>query len=145
MQLWPPFTIRPATQILAAAAGSASSSTTYASAPPSSSTVFFSAAPAVAATERPASTLPVSVTAATLGSSISAFTSREPTSSDRNRFGGNPASRKTSSSARAHPGTFEACFRTAPLPAIRAGAAKRTACQNGKFHGMIASTTPKGL
>ena len=37
-----------------------------------------------------------------------------------------------------------ACLRTAVLPAIRAGAAKRITCQNGKFHGMIASTVPSG-
>ena len=30
------------------------------------------------------------------------------------------------------------------LPAISAGAAQRMSCQNGKFHGMIASTTPSG-
>ena len=30
------------------------------------------------------------------------------------------------------------------LPATSAGAAKRMTCQNGKFHGMTASTTPSG-
>ena len=30
------------------------------------------------------------------------------------------------------------------LPAISAGAANRTTCQSGKFHGMTASTTPSG-
>ena len=46
--------------------------------------------------------------------------------------------------ASAQPGTFEACLRTAPLPAMSAGAAKRITCQNGKFQGMMASTTPMG-
>ena len=46
--------------------------------------------------------------------------------------------------ARAHWGTLEACLRTAVLPAISAGAAKRNTCQNGKFQGMTARTTPRG-
>ena len=46
--------------------------------------------------------------------------------------------------ARAHPKTFEACFKTPAFPAINAGAANRKTCQNGKFHGMIASTVPRG-
>ncbi len=31
------------------------------------------------------------------------------------------------------------------LPAIKPGAANRNTCQNGKFHGITASTTPIGL
>ena len=46
--------------------------------------------------------------------------------------------------ATAQPGTFEECFITAPLPAISPGAANRKTCQNGKFHGITASTTPSG-
>ena len=46
--------------------------------------------------------------------------------------------------ASAQLGTFDACLSTAPLPAMSAGAAKRNTCQNGKFQGMIASTTPSG-
>ena len=63
----------------------------------------------------------------------------------RNRSSGKPASWNTSSIASAQPGTLLACFRSAPLPAISAGAAKRKTCQNGKFHGITASTTPSGL
>ena len=44
----------------------------------------------------------------------------------------------------AQPVTFEACLRTPAFPAMSAGAAKRKTCQNGKFHGMTASTTPRG-
>ncbi len=62
-----------------------------------------------------------------------------------NRPSGKPASRNTDSIASAHPGTLLACFRTPPLPAINAGAAKRNTCQNGKFQGITASTTPSGL
>ena len=72
-----------------------------------------------------------------------------PTSSiDAKRFvkmpSGNPARRKTCSRKSAAPGTFEACFSTPTLPAISEGAANRTTCQSGKFHGMIASTGPSG-
>ena len=31
-----------------------------------------------------------------------------------------------------------------PLPAAKAGAANRNTCQKGKFHGIIANTTPNG-
>ena len=57
---------------------------------------------------------------------------------------GKPARRKISSMASAHCGTFEACFSSPTLPAIRAGAAKRKTCQKGKFQGMMASTGPSG-
>ena len=46
--------------------------------------------------------------------------------------------------ASAHCGTLEACFSSPTLPAISAGAAKRNTCQNGKFHGITASTGPIG-
>src|SRR3982074_3261460 len=46
--------------------------------------------------------------------------------------------------ASAQPGTFEESFITAPLPAITPGAANRKTCQNGKFHGITARTTPSG-
>jgi hypothetical protein len=35
-------------------------------------------------------------------------------------------------------------LRSPTFPAASAGAAKRTTCQNGKFHGITASTTPNG-
>jgi hypothetical protein len=35
-------------------------------------------------------------------------------------------------------------FSATTFPAAIAGAAKRTTCQNGKFHGMIAKMTPNG-
>ena len=100
--------------------------------------------PAAAATCSPAALEPVSVTAATRGSAISRATAAPGTSSVRNNPSGSPASRNTSSIASAHCGTFEACFSTAALPAISAGAAKRNTCQNGKFQGMMARTTPSG-
>ena len=41
-------------------------------------------------------------------------------------------------------GTLLACLSSPTLPAINAGAAKRIACQSGKFHGITASTGPSG-
>ncbi len=41
-------------------------------------------------------------------------------------------------------GTFEACFSSPQLPTMSAGAAKRITCHIGKFHGMTASTGPRG-
>jgi hypothetical protein len=112
------------------------------------STLFFSAAPAAAATNAPARSEPVSVTAATRGSAISlALTSGTlPAATIRlvKTPSGAPACRKTSSSAIAVPETFGACLSSAVLPARIAGAAKRITCQSGKFHGMTAKITPIG-
>jgi hypothetical protein len=49
-----------------------------------------------------------------------------------------------SSMARAHCGTFEACFSRITFPAMSAGAACLKTCQNGKFHGMMARMGPRG-
>ena len=78
------------------------------------------------------------------GSAMSGSTLLPGISTVRNRPAGKPALEKISSIASAQRGTFEACFKTAPLPAMSAGAANRKTCQNGKFQGMIASTTPSG-
>ena len=112
--------------------------------PPSSSTVFLPTAPACAATARPAPTLPVRVTAATRGSSMIGGTWSTPMRRVCNTPSGAPARRKKSSSARAVRGTLGACFKRPTLPAITAGATNRVTCQSGKFHGMIARTTPSG-
>ena len=68
-QLWPVLVNRALTAVAAASDTSASASTTNGSEPPSSSTVFLIAAPATAAIEEPARSLPVRVTAATRRSS----------------------------------------------------------------------------
>ena len=147
-QLWPPLRNRERTAEATATSRSASPSTTNGSDPPSSSTLFFTAAPAAAATADPARSLPVSVTAATRGSSISvtvtAGTSGSATTRARSTPAGTPAARNTPSMARAHPVTLGECLSRPVLPASRAGAAKRMTCQNGKFHGITARTTPSG-
>lgn len=98
----------------------------------------------MAATDRPAGSLPVSVAAATRGSRSTCSTLPAEISSVWNTPSGKPASWKSSSRYRAHCGTFEACLSRPTFPAIRAGAANRMACHNGRFHGITASTTPIG-
>ena len=62
----------------------------------------------------------------------------------RNSPIGAPASRNSRSIARAQPVTLGECLSTAALPAERAAPANRSTCQNGKFHGITANTTPSG-
>ena len=115
-----------------------------ASDPPSSITHFLRCAPAEAATERPARSEPVNVTAATRSSPMIESIVEESTKRFVNTPTGNPARRNRSSRNDAVPGTLEACFKIPTLPAMIDGAANRTTCQRGKFHGMIASTGPRG-
>jgi len=135
---------RAVTAVFTAASRFAEGITTKGSEPPSSSTVFLSAAPARAASARPASSLPVRVTARIASWSTRASARAEGRRRVVKAPAGNPALAKTSSIASAHPGTLEACFRTMTLPAISAGMAARNACQSGKFQGMTASTAPSG-
>ena len=144
MQLCPELMRRLLAQVRAAASTSASASTRYASLPPSSRTLFLTRLPAFAATALPAATLPVRVTAAICGSSRIPATRSLPTSKVAKSPFGSPASRSTLSMASAQPGTLPACLSTTAFPAISAGAAARKTCQNGKFHGITASTTPSG-
>jgi hypothetical protein len=116
-----------------------------ASEPPSSSTVFLMCLPAIEATALPAPSLPVSVTAATRGSATIASMSLPATRSVSSTPAGAPHALKMRAISSAQPVTLAACLSSATLPAIKPGAAKRKTCQNGKFQGMIASTTPKGL
>ena len=64
-----------------------------------------------AATVLPVASLPVTVTAAMRSSSMIDSTTEEEMSSVRKTPAGKPVSRKTSSIARAHCGTFDACFK----------------------------------
>ena len=83
-----------------------------ASEPPSSSTTFFSCAPARAATDRPAASDPVRVTAHTPGCSTPRRREIPEITSDEKQPGSNPAVSKSSSSASATPVTFDACLST---------------------------------
>ncbi len=81
MQDCPLLIVRAFTAVDAAASRSALGITMKGSLPPSSSTTFLICAPAARPTETPAPSLPVSVTAAMRGSSISRATRSEPTRS----------------------------------------------------------------
>ena len=98
----------------------------------------------MAATDDPAGPDPVSVAAITRRSRSTGSTREEPMSRVWKVPGGNPARANRSWMNSAVCGTFEACLSSPTLPAIRAGTAKRIACQSGKFHGMMASTGPSG-
>ena len=142
MQLWPLFCIRAATPAATAASRSASARTTNGSDPPSSSTTGLSAAPASAATARPARSEPVSVTAATRSSAMTAAT--RASVMGRCSKVPSPAPAKASARASPQPRTVGACFSRTVPPARTTGTAARTACQYGKFHGMMARTVPSG-
>ena len=144
MQDWPLFRTRATAATRAAARRSAEGMTTKGSLPPSSRTTFLISLPAIAATDCPAGPDPVSVAAVTRRSRRIASTRAEPTSRVWNVPWGKPARVNKSCMNRAVCGTFEACLSSPTLPAIRAGAANRMACQSGKFHGMMASTGPSG-
>ena len=148
MQLCPALRNRPRAAMAATRGRSASARTTNGSEPPSSSTDFLMASPAAEPTARPARSLPVMVTAPMRGSSISrrvtAGTSGSATTRAVNSPSGAPASASTRCTASAQPVVFGECLSSAALPAMSAGAANRSTCQSGKFHGMTASTTPTG-
>jgi hypothetical protein len=130
-QDWPALRYRALTAVAAAAAMSASARTMNGSEPPSSRTCFFSTAAAWAATIAPTSVEPVRVTAATRGSAMIPATWSTSMRRVRHSPSGAPALRTASSTARAHCGTLFACLSRVPLPAARAGAAKRKNCQKG--------------
>ena len=140
MHDWPLFCTRAVTAVRTATSRSAEGSTMNGSEPPSSSTLFFNACPAVAATDMPAFSLPVRVTAAIRGSSMIAAMSLLSTKRLVKAPSGSPARRKMSSRRSAVCGTLDACLSSPTLPTMSAGAAKRTTCHSGKFQGMMANT-----
>jgi len=144
MQDWPLFCTRAVTAVLTASSRSTDGITMNGSLPPSSITVGLISSPQMAATDWPAGSLPVSVAALTRGSRRMASTALDDTSSVWKQFSGKPPRAITSDRYSADCGTFEACLSRPTLPAISAGAANRTACHSGKFHGITASTTPSG-
>ena len=144
MQDCPLLKTRAFTAVATAASRLALGITMNGSLPPNSSTTFLILFAAPIPTSTPAPSLPVSVAAATRGSPKTRSTFCDPISNVWNTPSGNPAFRKSSSMSKADCGTIEACFSSPTFPAINAGAAKRSTCQNGKFHGITASTGPSG-
>ena len=99
----------------------------------------------LAMSTRPTSVEPVKVSARTIGFEvISAPMSRDEPVSTEKTPGGMPARPASSASARAESGVSVAGLQTKAQPAASAGPAFRVIIALGKFHGVIAATTPTG-
>ncbi len=113
--------------------------------PPSSSDTGMIFSAVWARISRPARVEPVTVTIAVTGCSTSAFPTVRPRPvTTFTRPAGTPASSHTRASAIGASGVTSDGLRTMALPAIRAGPTLRAKIAAGKFHGMIATTTPCG-
>src|SRR6187399_438180 len=103
------------------------------------------AATAAAATEGPTSCEPVNVTASTSGELAKTGPSADPGPSTRfSTPGGRPARCTMSTIAHGDAGTSSAGLNTTVLPHASAGAIFQAGIASGKFHGVIAATTPSG-
>ena len=113
--------------------------------PPSSKVTRLRVRAARAITSRPTSVEPVKATLATSGWS----TSRAPTTgpvptTTWSTPSGIPAARANSANRRAVSGVISAGLTTMVLPVAKAGPIFHEAMAMGKFHGMMAATTPSG-
>ena len=147
MHDWPPtrrYLI--ATAPSTAASRSASSKTTKGALPPSSKDTRLRECAAACMSCFPTSVEPVKASFRTSGCAAKA----SPIGRDLapvttlNTPAGSPASAAISASARAVSGVAEAGLRTTGQPAARAGAILRVTMVAGKFHGVMAATTPTG-
>ncbi len=114
--------------------------------PPSSSATFFTVSADWRISSLPTSVEPVKESLRTIGLAVSS----PPTSAAfmvvtmlSTPFG-RPARSASSASASAHRGVSSAGLITIAQPAARAGPALRVIIAIGKFHGVIAATTPIG-
>src|SRR5687767_14188547 len=128
-----------------AASRSASARTMLGDFPPSSSDTFFKVPAARAISPRPTSDDPVNAIASMPGWSTMAFpTTLPPPGMTFSTPGGRPHSRAYSANFNRESDVFDAGFEMMVLPQARAGAIFQTASMSGKFHGVIAPTTPSG-
>jgi hypothetical protein len=113
--------------------------------PPSSSDSFLTVGAHCAMSLRPISVEPVKVSLRTMGFEVISppMAEAEPVTT-LNRPAGTPARMASSASASAENGVCVAGFRTMAQPAASAGPALRVIIAAGKFHGVIAATTPTG-
>src|ERR1700752_2076506 len=144
-QVWPLLryleTIAPA----AAASRAASSNTMKGALPPSSRPSFFTCSALWRMRARPLSVEPVKVILRTVGFEvISPPIARALPVTTLNTPFGTPARTASSASARADSGVWIAGLSTIVHPAASAGPALRVIIALGKFHGVIAPTTPIG-
>ena len=145
VQRWPAWKNAPLTATDTAVGRSASSSTMSGFLPPISSCTRAPALTAAAATDGPTSCDPVKLTASTSGDAASAAPSFEPGPITRfSTPGGRPARWTMSTSVHGDAGTSSAGLNTTVLPNASAGAIFQAGIASGKFHGVIAATTPSG-
>src|SRR5579884_4384258 len=143
MQLWPQLINLPLTAPAAAFSISASLQTMKGSLPPNSRTHFFHCEVALDATFAPTGTLPVNVTAL-MSESIRVSAILESPISVLNTPSGSPIFLNEFSISIPHCMVALAGLSTIVLPTIRLGAANLSACQYGKFHGIMLPITPRG-
>ena len=100
---------------------------------------------AAAATDGPTSCDPVKLTASTSGDAASAAPSSSPgPSPDSARPAAVRRAGRCPRASTATPGTSSAGLKTTQLPNASAGAIFHAGIASGKFHGVIAATTPSG-
>ena len=141
-QFWPAFIMAPQTMPLAARSRLASASTIAASLPPSSREHGMSFSAHACATLRPVATLPVKTTRSTSASHSAAPASPPPCTRPTTPSGTRPFSSSTTRSPDF--GVTSLGLKTTALPASSAGTIVRSGSANGKFHGMMTATTPRG-
>src|SRR5688500_9453066 len=113
--------------------------------PPSSSDTFLSVFAARAMIDFPTFVDPVNAIESMRGWSTIALPTRAPSPGMTfSTPGGRPASRAYSANLRRDSEVFDAGLMTTVLPHASAGAIFQTASIRGKFHGVIAPTTPIG-
>mmetsp|Transcript_35061 Transcript_35061/g.56814 ORF Transcript_35061/g.56814 Transcript_35061/m.56814 type:complete len:205 (-) Transcript_35061:456-1070(-) len=123
---------------------STSSSTMAASLPPSSRVTLFNPAAAVAITFFPVATDPVKLMCLTSLCSARAFPRSSPPETMLMTPGGRSARSAALPRARVDNGVNGEGLITTVLPDSNAEAAFEAAINTGKFHGVIAATTPRG-
>ena len=129
----------------AAASRSASANTMFGDLPPSSSDTFFSVFAARAISCLPTSVEPVKAMASMPGWSTMALPTTLPRPGTTfSTPAGRPHSFAYSANFNRESEVFDAGLTTTVLPHASAGAIFHTASMSGKFHGVIAPTTPSG-
>ncbi len=88
---------------------------------------------------------PVNAIVWTPACAASAAPTSPPPGSSASAPGGSPARASASQTANAQAGDCSAGLRQTALPVASAAAVMPVAIANGKFHGAIAATTPRGL
>src|SRR5271166_3735113 len=142
-QVWPILRNFEAIAPSTAASTSASSNTMNGALPPSSSPTFFTVPAAWRMRSLPTSVEPVKPTKRTAGCSHIALPIAGASPVKRLRTpAGTPARSASSPRARAVSGVSGAGLATAVQPTASAGASLRVIIAAGKFHGVIAATTP---